>query len=185
MHFIYLFVIAFVNSIDNIGIGVAYSVGRIKIGFHKNIIISAIAFLVSYIAAISGNIISSFFSDNVCTILSVIILVVMGINMIAKSILEKNNNDEYNVKNIKYGEVISIGLVLALDDVGSSVSSGLAGYSAFAISLPYFIISIMIFLLSDYGTRFFGKLKIGKKATIISGGVMILMGLLELLELVG
>ncbi|GKU27622.1 manganese efflux pump MntP family protein [Clostridium folliculivorans] len=179
MHLIYLFVIAFVNSIDNIGIGVAYSVGRIKIGFYKNIIISAIAFFVSYIAAISGSIISSFLSDNVCTMLSVIILVVMGSKMIIKSIIEKDE-DEYKVKNIKYSEVISIGLVLALDDVGSSVSSGLSGYSAFAISLPYFIISIMIFMLSDYGTRLFGKLKIGKKATIISGAVMILMGLLEL-----
>lgn len=180
MHLIYLFVIAFVNSIDNIGIGVAYSVGRIKIGFYKNIIISSIAFIVSYIAAISGNVVSNFLSDNVCTMLSVIILVVMGSKMIIKSIIEKNNDDEYKVKNIKYTEVISIGLVLALDDVGSSVSSGLSGYSPFAISLPYFIISIMIFMLSDYGTRFFGKLKIGKKATIISGVVMILMGLLEL-----
>ncbi|MBK1809674.1 manganese efflux pump [Clostridium sp. YIM B02505] len=181
MHFIYLFVIAFVNSIDNIGIGVAYSVGRIKIGLYKNIIISSIAFLVSYIAAVSGNIISNFLSDNVCTILSVIILVVMGSRMIIKSIIEKDD-DDFKVKNIKYGEAISIGVVLALDDVGSSVGSGLSGYSPFAISLPYFIISIMIFMLSDYGTRFFGKLKIGKKATIISGIVMILMGLMSLLE---
>ncbi|WP_160680004.1 manganese efflux pump [Clostridium sp. C8-1-8] len=181
MSWIYLFVIAFINSIDNIGIGVAYSVGRIKIGIKKNIIISFLAFFVSYLAAFLGDILSSFLSDTVCSIVSMAILIFMGIKMIYKSFKGKDSSD-IEINSINYKEAISIGIVLALDDVGSSISSSLIGHSSFMIAFPYFIISMIIFILSDYGTKFFSKLKIGRKATIVSGAIMILMGLLQLIE---
>ncbi|QAA30214.1 manganese efflux pump MntP family protein [Clostridium manihotivorum] len=181
MSWLYLFVIAFINSIDNIGIGVAYSVGRIKVGIKKNLIISFFAFFVSYLAALLGDILSRFLSDNACSIISMGILIFMGIKMIYKSVKSKDSSD-IEINSINYKEAVTIGLVLALDDVGSSISSSLIGHSSFMVALPYFIISIIIFMLSDYGTKFFSKFKIGKKATIVSGVIMILMGLLQLIE---
>jgi hypothetical protein len=37
MQLLYLFTIAFLNSIDNIGVGVIYSVGGIKVKLFKNL----------------------------------------------------------------------------------------------------------------------------------------------------
>lgn len=182
MHIIYLFFIAVLNSIDNMGIGIAYSISGKKVPIFKNILISLMAFAVSFISSLSGGAISHFLNENTCTILSMSILILMGLRMIYHSFDKKDNNDlkKYNI--ITNTEAITVGILLALDDIGSSVSSGLLGYGPIMVSLPYFIISFIIFFLANYGTKFTAKLNIGRKATIISGIMMILMGILQLFD---
>jgi putative Mn2+ efflux pump MntP len=180
-HVIYLFVIAFLNSIDNIGIGVAYSIAGKRVPLLKNILISTMAFAVSYISSLSGSVIAGFLNEEICTILSICILVFMGLTMIYQSFAKKDEDlEKFNI--ITNKEAITVGTLLALDDVGTSVSSGLVGYGAFMVSMPFFVISFIIFFLANFGTRFTSRLNIGKKATIVSGVLMIIMGLLRLFE---
>ena len=180
LNLVYLFFIAIINSIDNAGIGVSYSIAGVKIPTSKNILISFIAFVVSFISAISGGILSHFLNEQTASIISMLLLVFMGARMIYQSLFNKKDDQLEIVRIIGYKESITVGTVLALDDVGSSVSSGLIGYGPFIVSLPYFIVSFIIFFLANYGTSFFLKLNIGKKATIIAGVLMILMGILRL-----
>jgi putative Mn2+ efflux pump MntP len=179
---IYLFFIAILNSIDNMGVGVAYSIAGKKVPIFKNILISLMAFAVSFVSSLSGGIISHFLNERICTIISMLLLVSMGLRMIYQSFSEKDDNDleKYNV--ISNKEAITVGIILALDDVGSSVSSGLIGYGPFMVSMPYFVISFIIFSLANYGAGFVSKLNIGKKATIVSGILMILMGALQFFD---
>lgn len=177
---IYLIVIAFLNSIDNIGIGVAYSIAGKKIPLFKNILISSMAFLVSYICAVSGKAMSSFLNEKTCSIISASLLVFMGSRMIYQAFQNRDDNlDKFNIISDK--EAITVGIALALDDVGSSISSGLIGYGPFMISIPYFVISFIIFYLANFSTKFTSKLNIDNKATIISGVLMIALGLAQLL----
>lgn len=178
---IYLFFIAMLNSIDNAGIGIAYSISGKKIPILKNLLISLMAFTVSFVSSLSGSIISHFLNENVCTFISVFLLVFMGSRMIYQS-FRKNDKDLEKYSIISNKEAITVGIALAIDDVGSSVSSGLIGYSSFMVSMPYFIISFIIFSLTNYGSRFVRNLNIGKKATIISGFLMILMGILQIFD---
>jgi putative Mn2+ efflux pump MntP len=181
-HIAYLFAIAFLNSIDNLGIGIAYSISGKKVPLMKNFLISTMAFTVSYVASLSGSIAARFLNEETCTILSVAILTFMGARMIYESFAKKEEEDPklYNI--ISNKEAITVGTLLALDDVGSSVSSGLVGYGPFMVSAPFFLISFIIFFLANFGTKFTSKLNIGRKATIISGALMIVMALLRLFE---
>lgn len=182
MQFLYLFIIAILNSIDNIGVGVAYSVAGIKVKLSKNILIAFLAFIVSFIASLSGQFISNYLSDTECSLISMLLLVLMGINMIFSSFYKKKNNEFNIVKELEYKEAFSIGIALALDDISSSVSSALLGYNAFMVSLPYFIISLAIFFSGNYALKFISKLNIGNKPTILAGILMILIGLSQFFD---
>lgn len=180
-HLIYLFFIAMLNSIDNAGIGIAYSISGKKVPILKNILISFMAFAISFVSSLSGGIISNYLSEETCTLISVVLLVSMGLRMIYQSFRTKDKDlEKYSI--ISNKEAIAVGTILAIDDVGSSVSSGLIGYGPFMVSLPYFIISFIIFFLANYGSNFVRKLNIGGKATLISGFLMILMGILQLFD---
>lgn len=181
MKLIYLFFIAFINSIDNIGIGIAYSIAGVRVQLSKNMLISFLAFAVSFVSSLTGVIVSKYIGDDTAAIISMFLLSGMGIRMIYEAFHESEDEGKINsIKVIGYKEAFLVGIVLALDDVPSSISSGLVGYDAFMVSMPYFVISFLIFFLGNYGIKFFTKLKIGKKANIIAGSLMIIMGISQI-----
>jgi putative Mn2+ efflux pump MntP len=182
MQLLYLFIIAILNSVDNLGVGVAYGVAGVKVKLYKNILIAFLAFIVSFIASLSGQFISNYLSDSECSIISMLLLVLMGLNMVYTSFSKKKNTDFDTVKELGYKEAFSIGIALALDDISSSVSSALLGYSAFMISIPYFIISLIIFFSGNYALRFTSKLNLGNKPTILAGVLMIIIGLSQFFD---
>lgn len=57
-HFVYAFLIALTNNFDNIGARIAYSIRGIKISSLINLWISVITFVISFLAAFSGTLIS-------------------------------------------------------------------------------------------------------------------------------
>jgi Predicted membrane protein len=178
---IYLTIIAFLNSIDNLGVAVAFSIAGKRVPIIKNLLISLMAFLVSYVSSLSGRLISNFLNERTCSIFSFGILAIMGLNMIYQSFRKKDKDEyleKYNV--ISNKEAIIVGAILALDDVGSSVSSGMVGYGAFMVSMPFFIISFIMFFLANLGAKFTLRLKIGRKANVVAGILMIVLGLLRL-----
>lgn len=182
MQLVYLFIIAILNSIDNIGVGVAYSIAGVKVKLSKNILIAFIAFIVSFLAALFGQLISHYFSDTECTIISMLLLILMGTNMIYTSFSKKKNSDLNNIKELDFKEALSVGIALALDDISSSVSTSLIGYSAFMTSFPYFIISLAIFFSGNHALKFISKFNLGKKPTIVAGMLMILIGIFQFFE---
>ena len=176
MGLLYLFTIAFLNSIDNIGVGVIYSMAGIKVRLFKNLLLALLAFLVSFVASISGQVLSGFLSEETCSIISMLILVLMGGNMIYSCFFKKKKVEVHQVKELSYKEALTVGAALAFDDIGSSVSSALIGYSPFMISFPFFIISLGIFFSGNYLLKYTTKFKLGDKPTIVAGGLMILLG---------
>ena len=180
MQLIYLFTIAFLNSIDNIGVGVVYSVAGIKVKLFSNILLASLAFGVSFIAALSGRLLSNFISEQACSIISMLLLVFMGANMVLSAFYKKGNIDIHKVKELKYKEALYAGVALAFDDIGSSVSSALIGYSPFMISLPFFIISLAIFFFGNYTLKYTTKFNLGNKPTIVAGVMMILLGVSQI-----
>lgn len=182
MQLVYLFIIALLNSIDNIGIGAAYSIAGIKVRLLKNILIAFIAFIVSFLSAIFGQLISYYLNDTECTIISMFLLILMGTNMIYTSFSKKKDTELNNINELDFKETFSIGIALALDDITSSVSSSLLGFSAFMTSFPYFIISLVIFFSANYASRFISKFNFGNKATLFAGILMILIGIFQFFE---
>jgi len=181
MQLIYLFTIAFLNSIDNIGVGVVYSVAGIKVKLFKNLLLAVLAFVVSFIASVSGQLLSHFINESACSIISMLLLVLVGVKMIYSCFLKRRSIELNKEKELKYKEAFSVGTALAFDDIGSSVSSGLIGYSPFMISFPFFIISLAIFFIGNYVLKYTTKYNLGDKPTIVAGVIMILLGISQIL----
>lgn len=180
MQLIYLFTIAFLNSIDNIGVGVVYSVAGIKVKLFKNILLALLAFAVSFISSLSGQLLSHYLSESACSIISMLLLVLMGAKMIYFCFYKRRNMDLHRAKELEYKEAFAVGAALAFDDIGSSVSSALIGYSPFMISFPFFIISLAIFFSGNYALKYTTKYNLGDKPTILAGILMILLGLSQI-----
>ena len=176
---LYLFFIAVINSIDNMGIGIAYSIARVKVPLMKNLLISFMAFAVAFASALSGDLLSHVLNEEIASIISMLLLVLIGIRMIYGACDSDVEEELEKTKTIGDKEAISVGTVLALDDVGSSVSSGLAGYGPFAVAVPFFIVSFIIFFLANFGGGLMNKLRIGKRANIVAGIVMVIIGVLR------
>lgn len=179
---LYLLFIALINSFDNIGIRVAYSIGGIRVTFLKNLLISFMAFAVSFTASLSGNFIASIMSEEVSSILSMLLLSGTGIKIIIEGFSEKGEKAK-DIKTLNYRQAISIGTALALDDIGGSVGVGMAGHSALAVGTAFFVISFLIFLTGNYAIMFLSKLKINPKITsTIAGLLMVAIGISQFLE---
>lgn len=180
MQLIYLFTIAFLNSIDNLGVGVVYCVAGIKVKLFKNLLLAVLAFAVSYIASLSGQLLSNFLSEEACSIISMLLLVLMGAKMIYSCFAKARNINLRRDKELEYKEAFSVGAALAFDDIGSSVSSALIGYSPIMISFPFFIISLSIFFFGNYALKYTTKFNLGDKPTIVAGALMILLGISQI-----
>lgn len=191
LRMLFLLLVATVNSVDNMGVRVAYSIGGIKVMLLKNLLISSMAFGVSFLSSYSGEVISRFLSEDLCSIFSMLLLILMGLRLIMEPYMKKKKGIEdggkyvdnvVKTKALGYKEAALVGIGLALDDIGGSVSVGLVGYNPFMVGLAFFIVSYLIFLSGNYLIKYSDKLKIGNKATIISGIILIIIGIFQVLE---
>lgn len=179
MKFIFLMFVAVINSFDNMGVRVAYSIGGIRINLFKNILISFMAFAVAFMGSFSASILSRLISEHLASIISMSLFIIMGINLLYNGYRKKREQDE-EVYEFSYKEAISIGTALAVDDIGGAVGVGLVGHNPVTVGTAFFIVSFIIFLAGNYGIKLFSKLKIAGYGYYIAGSLMMLLGILQL-----
>lgn len=110
MHFIYTALISITNNLDNIGVRIAYSLRGIKISSIKNLWISVITFVFSSLAAFSGLFLSDLFSRRVSSVISMVLLTVIGIWIIVEPYINKKDpsacsNEAVNGEEQSYGKL--------------------------------------------------------------------------------
>lgn len=204
MHIIYTLCIALVNNLDNITVRIAYSIRGIKITTLKNLWISVITFIISSFAAFSGSMISKAFNKNISSILSMILLVAIGLWVILEPYLKKKekhkaeiktneNGNMYNIikepemadvdnsKDIDYKEATFLGIALSINNIGGGLSAGMIGLNSLFVGFFSAVISFLAILAGNYITEFFNKWNLGKKATIIAGIILILIGIKQII----
>ncbi|MFU0782376.1 MAG: sporulation membrane protein YtaF [Thermoanaerobacterium thermosaccharolyticum] len=204
MHFLYALFIALANNVDNISVRIAYSIRGIKITLIKNLWISLITFLISSIAAISGNLISGIFSKQLSSILSMILLVSIGLWIMLEPYFKKNNaeTDEIhkdenkniyiilkkpeeadidNSKDIDFKEATMLGIALSINNIGGGISAGMIGLNSFFIGFFSALISFIALWIGNYVTDFLNRWNFNGKATAIAGLILILIGLKQII----
>ena len=87
-HFLYAFFIALTNNFDNIGARIAYSIRGIKIRILINLWISVITFVISFLAALSGSIITGSLRKRFSSVIAMVLLVAIGFWMILEPYLK-------------------------------------------------------------------------------------------------
>ncbi len=203
MHFLYTILIALANNLDNIGVRIAYSIRGIKIPTSKNLWISSITFVISSLAAFAGSTLSGIFTKTVTAVISMALLAGIGIYIIVEPFVKKDNHEEKkiekksgkiifnifkkpenadmdNSKDIDFKEATFLGIALSINNVGGGLSAGMIGLNAFFVGFLSAVISFAALWAGNYITRFFTRVGMGNKATVIAGVVLVLLGIKQL-----
>lgn len=203
MHILASIVFAFIANIDNFTVGIAYGIKKIKIGIYSNLVIALITGIGTFFSMSIGLIISKNIRVLSSSIIGGIILVTIGIYFIwdsrpSKKDISKNNSNEENYKSyfellespekadmdksghIDIKESITLALALSLNNIGLGVGASISGLNIFIITIFTFIFSIItIYIGYILGDSYLSKI-LGKHATMISGIIIIILGLYEI-----
>jgi putative sporulation protein YtaF len=204
MHFFYTIFIALANNLDNISVRIAYSLRGIKISTSKNLWISIITFFISSFAAFSGKVLTNLFTSRTSSILSMVLLTLIGLWIILEPYLKKETNvkaeinttsecsiyeifkkpekaDTDNSKDIDFKEATFLGIALSINNIGGGLSAGMIGLNSFFVGFFSALISFLALWAGNYITEFFNKWNLGKKANVIAGIVLILIGIKQII----
>lgn len=186
MHWITIILIGMAANLDNLGIALAYGVKQTKIAIFPNLIIAIISMVITYVAVFVGSNIIDYITPHIANILGSLLLCGVGVWTLSsdrfsrrKSLksFEITNKEKNHI--ISYKEAIFIGLLLSLNCMAGGIGIGANGISAIwtVISIGFF--SILTIGLGSHFGNLLSKSFIGKYSTLISGCLMILIGIYE------
>jgi putative sporulation protein YtaF len=191
------------SNLDNIVIGIAYGIKKIKIGIFANIIIAAITSATTFLSMSVGMYISKFLPHSVANVSGAVIIIILGTyfsiqsiikltkNIRAKELSLKDITDmiEYVTKSdldnsgdisIKEASVVALGL--SFNNLGTGVAASITGVSIHFTVIATFILSIITIVFGEaVGNHMLGKF-LGRYAPLISGILLIILGIIEYLN---
>ncbi len=194
---------ALYSNLDNLVIGIAYGIKKINIKIFSNLIIAFITSTGTFLAMSIGFYITNFLPHNIANALGSLLIIFLGGYFIYKSESNLINNSkssdlalkdiddmiEYakktdldNSGDINMRESLLISFGLALNNLGSGVAASVTGISISLTVVFTFILSIFTIIIGQYlGNSFLGKL-LGRYAPLLSGFLLIILGILELIN---
>lgn len=187
-------------NLDNIVIGIAYGIKKIRIGLSANLIIALVTAAGTFLSMAAGQYISDFLPVGFANGLGAVIMELFGLYFVVQSIftLKKNKKSkelalkdvpdmlEYAEKSdlnhngsISIKEAVLVGLGLMVNNLGTGIAASITHIGAFATAAATFFISLLTLSFGNYlGKRALGNL-VGKYASLISGCILVLLGILE------
>lgn len=191
------------SNLDNLVIGIAYGVKKIKIGLISNLIIATVTSIGTLISMSVRKFISGFLPTSLTNMLGAVIIMLLGLYFLIQSILklipksysnslalknvdeimdyaEKSDSDNSGTLNIKEAFVVSLGLML--NNLGTGLAASITGVNVSITVICTFILSIALLMLGkSIGHNILGSI-CGKYAPLISGVLLIILGIFELIN---
>lgn len=191
------------SNLDNLVIGIAYGVKKIKIGLISNLIIATVTSIGTLISMSVGKFISGFLPTSLTNMLGAVIIMLLGLYFLIQSILklipksysnslalknvdeimdyaEKSDSDNSGTLNIKEAFVVSLGLML--NNLGTGLAASITGVNVSITVICTFILSIALLMLGkSIGHNILVSI-CGKYAPLISGVLLIILGIFELIN---
>lgn len=194
----YTMLIALANSIDNLGAWIAFSLKGIKITLQLNLWISFVTFIISVAATFAGEMLLGVLDSRVCAWISMAIFVIMGAWFILEpffkhrkhesdgnviiNILENPEEADLNKsKDIDFKEATLLGIALSINNAGGSFSAGMIGLDPWLIGVFSAVISFGALWVGKWISLLFTRFRLGDKAAVISGAILILIGIKQIL----
>jgi len=190
-------------STDNFVVCLCYGIKKIKINLSINFLIAIISSVGTVISMELGNLIATFVPNNFTRILGGTILILIGLWAIISEFTENKkssktteksslsniedilsnpeNADKDTSGSIDLKESFSLAIALALNNMGLGIGASIAGLNIILTTILTFFISIITISLGlTIGNKYLSK-KLGKYAAVISGLIIILLGIYEML----
>ncbi|QFF98633.1 hypothetical protein PB01_07190 [Psychrobacillus glaciei] len=189
MHWITIILIGIAANLDNLGISLAYGIKQTKIPIFSNVTIAIISMVVSYVAIVSGELVTSYIPTILANFLGSFLLCIIGLwtilsnrfsNKDSSNRTENIDKDGNNIISIR--EAITLGFILSVNCLVSGIAIGASGISAIwtVISIGFFSV-----LTVGIGSRFgllLNKTFIGNYSITISGWLLIFIGIYEMFD---
>jgi putative sporulation protein YtaF len=199
---VHLLLLSIAANLDNLGVGVAYGVKKIKVPPLSNLIIAGIAFLFGCISVLIGTGIRHFLNNNIANVIGAFLIIGVGIwmilpkklqlslerdlnrhetSLIIKILHEPEQADCDHSAIISWRESILLGVALSINVFTNGISAGLwklnVIYTALSMAaFSYITIELGTRLGSRYGSRW-----LGNKASLAAAILLILIGIHQIL----
>ncbi|WP_160684100.1 sporulation membrane protein YtaF [Clostridium sp. C2-6-12] len=189
------------SNLDNLVVGTAYGLKKIKIGILPNLIIAIITSTGTFLAMTVGIYISNFLPYYISNSFGAGVIIILGgyfviqskaklkNNMRSKELALKDINDmlEYaeksdldNSGDINLKEAILVAFALTFNNLGTGIAASITGVSIQFTVIFTFILSMVTLKLGEtMGNNVLGNF-LGKYAPLISGILLIILGIIEL-----
>lgn len=194
MHVLSTLLFVFSSNLDNLAIAIAFGIDNIKVSKSSNLLIALVSGLGTFLAMITGKSIMSFLSPFIANLIGCILLISIGIWLIIDFIIKNSRNsesytkilsnpaivDKDNSKIIDIKESLSLSIALALNNFALGFSASIIGLNIYITSAFTFVFSfICIIIGNSIGRSYISKI-FGKYSPIISGSLIIILGIYEL-----
>lgn len=202
--------IAVAANLDNLGVGIAYGIQNIRVSLWANIIIAAISFAAAWLSGMAGEVIRFYLSPQTANIIGAIMLSAVGIWVTAQPIitairenyplvdLKISNTRIYvgpteilaypervdidNSRDVSCWEAVLLGIALSINAMAGGFDAGVVGIPYQCVSLFVGIFSFITVFLGCYFGKKYAAEPLGKYATVISGTLLILIGLHQIIH---
>ena len=197
-NFVYAFLIALANNVDNLGARIAYSIQGTKVSTLINLWISIITFAISFGAAYFGEEVTGSFGAGAASIVATALLVGLGTSMILGArkpawhedeppekdsaslwtVLLKPHHGDIDASNhIDFKEGTVLGIALSINNIGGGLSAGIIGVNPWLVGLLSAIVSFVALWAGNYVAEFFVRQGIANKAAVVGGLLLIIIGI--------
>jgi putative sporulation protein YtaF len=189
------------SNLDNVVVGTAYGIKKIKIGIIANLIIAIVTSSGTFLSMSLGWYIAKFIPQSVSNVLGAGIIVILGIYFVIQSLIKlirNTNSKELALKDlsdmVEYAEhsdvdksghidnkeAFILALGLTFNNLGTGVAASITGVNIYYTVIATFIISILTIILGvSIGKNVFGRF-FGKYAPLIAGVLLIILGFIEM-----
>ncbi|MGE7090160.1 manganese efflux pump [Lysinibacillus sp. NPDC048646] len=187
MHWITIILIGIAANLDNLGIGLAYGVKKMRIPVLSNAVIAIMSMIVTYVAVTAGSTVIEYISAHTANLLGSLLLCVIGMWTLLSTRFSKKgimsspelfDEDKNNV--ISFREAITLGFVLSANCLAGGIAIGANGISAIWTVISIGTFSFITVAIGSHCGSLLTKTFIGKYSTAISGWLLMMIGVFEI-----
>lgn len=201
MHWLTILLIGIAANIDNLGIGVSYSLKSTRIPLISNLLIAIVSMVAAYLSVAAGALISHYISVGIANLSGGLLIIVLGIICIIECckqekktshvIVHSDSNfsrvvrkpeslDLNNDKIISWKESVLLGLALAINCLAIGLGAGITGVPPILATISIGLFSVISIACGVMvGNKLIGT-RVGKYSNIAAGVMLILIGIYEM-----
>ncbi|QSO47907.1 manganese efflux pump [Alicyclobacillus mengziensis] len=190
--------IAVASNLDNAGVGIAYGVRRVTISSLANALIALISGVATYVAGVAGSLLVRYMPSGVTAYLGGGVVVLVGVWILTEPLRTMRRQARNNTiltrilrdpmvadfdqsKHISLGEAAILGVALALNALAGGFDAGVVHIPVWLTALLVAVFSYILLGVSAYLGRRFAAERLGSKATVIAGILLLLIGIHQIL----
>lgn len=176
---------------DNLVVGLSYGINKIKINQLSNFIIALITVAGTFLSMSLSKVVLKLIPINLSNIIGGLILILIGARTIIRPLLKKSNPDSIldhpeiadkdKSQDISAKEAVPLAVALSINNIGLGIGASITGLNIAITLLLTLIISLFMIRIGHFlGINYISKV-IGKKTEIVSGLLIMILGVIEIL----